>query len=132
MGFRLATWSMMFVFAAGFTERFTVCPEYKARYEIIEKLNVYDAFEFELMWTSDISEAFYSPAHKTGNTVYYPYTLVFYRSRQEASRSYREKANNSMPIFQYGGVQAWLPYGDWNNLNEKVRTIMVGMGYEVQ
>lgn len=132
MGIRTLTFSLLIVFSAAITQKLKTCPEYKARAEIIEKLNVYESLRFELMWTTDISEAFYSPPRKIGEKIYPPYTLVFYKSRAEGARSYKEKMNSSMPVFQYGGIQAWLPYGDWNNLREKVRTIMVGMGFEIR
>ena len=108
------------------------CEEYKRQYEVIEKLNTFEAYHFEKMWETDFSFAWYSSGYHNPQKMHSPYIIIFYKSRSLAYSLYREKANDKMPVIIYGGITAIMPYGDPSNLNEKLRAIIVGMGFDIE
>lgn len=94
--------------------------EYLERKEIVARMSNYKAYNFKPMWHTEDAGAYLTDER-------YRMVLIFYRERNDALKSYRDKAKFSTPAFVQGGIVGMCHYGNCAQLYQRLRLVLIGL-----
>ncbi|RME88572.1 MAG: hypothetical protein D6767_09915 [Candidatus Hydrogenedentota bacterium] len=103
--------------------------EFKKHKEVIAKLNAYRNFSFRKAWFNGTSVGYISSFSRLN--AQYPYTLIFYASRESAKKSFLEKQHFKYPVYRVGSLIVLCPLGDGGNILPKLTVIFSTIGLQM-